>query len=132
MKKYLFIIILLAVLSHSKTYAAATDSTLKMLPDGRYFADVAYYNYATYTSADYNVKIKVKDGFVKLMYLNNGGVVHDGINSEGYQFTGGKIKVSKDKHTGKLEYTTQITISNGNNISSYNIHIEKEAAGEAE
>ena len=105
-------------------------SAQKTLPDGWYYARVAYYNYATYISADYNLKIKVKDGMVTLMHLNNGGVVHNGINNEGYQYTGGKIEANQDKKTGKIEYTTQISISNGRSISSYNISILKDTPDE--
>jgi hypothetical protein len=68
------------------------DTTQKTLPDGQYYADISYYNYATYTSADYNdLKVKVRDGQVILIHLNNGSVVHYDINNENYLYTGGKI-----------------------------------------
>src|SRR6202000_2727217 len=102
----------------------------KTLPDGWYYAQVAYYNYATYVSADYNLKVKVKDGIVTVMHLNDGGVVQNGINNEGYQYTGGKIEANKEKKTGKVEYTAQISISNGRSISSYTISILKDTPDE--
>ena len=89
-----------------------------------------YYNYASQVSAEYNLKLKMKDGLVIVIFLNNGGVVHDGINNEGYMYTGGKLSVHKDKRSGKLEYTAQVSISNGTNISSYKITITKEAPDE--
>src|SRR5258708_5057537 len=69
----------------------ATGSSQKTLTDGWYYAEVAYYNYATYLSADYTLKVKVKDGMVIIIYLNNGGILHWGINNENYLYTGGKL-----------------------------------------
>ena len=107
------------------------DTTQKTLPDGQYYADISYYNYATYISADYNdLKVKVKDGLVILIHLNNGGVVHNGINNENYMYTGGKLDAYKNKKTGKIEYNTLVSISNGSNISSYKITILKDAPDE--
>src|ERR1700761_8556746 len=102
MKKILFAVIFIAGFLSAKTYAAihpaAIDSTLKTLPDGQYFADVSYFRYPDNISADYSsIKLRVRDGLVHIVYLDNGRVIHDGINSEGYLFTGGKIKVRKDK-----------------------------------
>ena len=127
-----FLIILLLTLPLSNTNAGATVDQEKMLADGWYYAQVAYYNYATYISADYTLKLKVKDGIVIIIILNNGGVIHNRINNEGYLYTGGKLDVSKDKKTGKLEYTTLVSISNGRSISSYNISILKEAPDEGQ
>jgi len=79
-------------------------------------------------SAEYNLKLRVRDGIVRVIHLNNGGVVHDGINNEGYLYVGGQVKVKKNKRTGKLEYSAQVTISSTGIISTYTINIEKEAA----
>ena len=102
-----------------------TDTVKKTLPDGQYYADVSYYNYATSTSADYNLKIKVKDGLVTVIHLNNGGIIHNGINNENYLYTGGKIEAEINKKSGKISYSTQVSISNGNNISTYRLTISK-------
>lgn len=132
MKKYVLIVFLFAVLLHSKSYALinlkAADSTLKTLPDGQYFADVNYFRYPDNISAEYNLKLRVRDGIVRVIHLDNGRVIHDGINNEGYLYTGGVIKVKKDKHTGKLEYSAVVSISSAGAISTYTINIEKEAA----
>lgn len=137
MKKYVFIIIVLVACLDLKTHAkqlfkTATDTSEKQLPDGLYYADVSYYNYASYVSAEYNLKVKVKDGMVIVIHLNNGGAVHYGVNNENYLYTGGKLEANKDKKTGKLDYTTQVSISNGQNISSYNINIYKQTPDEAQ
>ena len=134
MKKYLFIVTLviasfdLMAKQHIKTII---DSTQKTLPDGQYYADISYYNYATYTSADYNdLKVKVRDGQIILIHLNNGGIVHYGINNENYLYTGGKLEGKKNKETARMEYTTQVSISNGNNIVNYKITILKDEPDE--
>jgi len=54
-------------------------------------------------------------------------VIHYGVNSENYMYTGGKLSAHADKHTGQVEYTTQVAISNGRNISTYSISILKES-----
>ena len=135
MKRYLLVILLstaaLCSRAHDRHFSKITgDTTQRTLPDGRYYADVDYYNYASQVSAGYNLKLKVKDGLVTVIFLNNGDAVHDGINNEGYMYTGGKLSVHKDKRSGKLEYTAQVSISNGTNISSYKITITKEAPDE--
>jgi len=128
MKKYLLIVGLLIGCLNLQAFTPATRNTQKTLTDGWYYAEVAYYNYATYLSADYTLKVKVKDGMVIIIYLNNGGVLHWGINNEGYLYTGGKLDVKEDKKSQKLQYTTQVSISNGRSISSYSISILREAA----
>ena len=137
MKKYLLIVSLLIGSLNIQATAAtaltpATGNTQKTLTDGWYYAEVAYYNYATYLSADYTLKVKVKDGMVIIIYLNNGGTLHWGINNEGYLYTGGKLDVKEDKKSQKLQYTTQVSISNGRSISSYSISILREAADGAD
>jgi hypothetical protein len=137
MKKQVFIIIVILAGFNLKTLAkqlfkAAADTSEKQLPDGLYYADVSYYNYASYVSAEYNLKVKVKDGMVIVIHLNNGGVVHYGINNENYLYTGGKLEANRDKKTGKLDYNTQVSISNGRNISSYNINISKHTPDETQ
>lgn len=134
MKKYLLIVILIVASvdlkanQHSKTFI---DTIQKTLPDGQYYADISYYNYATYTSADYSdLKVKVKDGQVIIIHLNNGGIVHYGINNENYLYTGGKLEGKKNKKTAKIEYMTQVSISNGNNIVVYKISILKDSPDE--
>ena len=131
MKKYLFVVVLAMAsfdLRAKPTIKTIIDTTQKTLPDGQYYADISYYNYATYTSADYNdLKVKVKDGQVIVIHLNNGGLVHYGINNENYLYTGGKLEGKKNKKTAKIEYTTQVSISNGNNIITYKITILKDA-----
>ncbi|MGZ3749868.1 MAG: hypothetical protein ACXVB0_10855 [Mucilaginibacter sp.] len=125
MKRFPLIFMLIITLINVSN--AQDSAPQKMLIDGYYYADVAYYNYATYTSADYNLKVKVKDGVVIVIYLNNGGVVHYGINNEDYLYTGGKLEINKDKKTGELQYSSQVSISNGRSISTYSISILKEA-----
>jgi hypothetical protein len=122
------IIILLLLIAPIVSVKAAPFQ--KTLPDGWYYAQVAYYNYATYVSADYNLKVKVKDGMVTVIRLNDGGVVHNGVNNDGYQYTGGKIEANQEKKTGKMEYATQISISNGRSITSYNISISQDTPDE--
>lgn len=100
------------------------------MPDGIYYANVAYYNYATFVNAEYTLKVRVKDGMVIIIHLNNGGVVHYGINNENYMYTGGKLGINRKNN--KLDYSTQVSISNGRDISSYTINILKEARDEAE
>ncbi len=134
MKKYLFIVTLVIAsfdLMAKQYIKTIIDSTQKTLPDGQYYADISYYNYATYTSADYNdLKVKVRDGQIILIHLNNGGVVHYGINNENYLYTGGKLEGKKNKKTARMEYTTQVSISNGNNIVNYKITILKDETDE--
>jgi hypothetical protein len=136
MKKCILILALFTLTLSAKSYAIkrinVEDTTLKTLPDGQYFADVSYFRYPDNISAQYNLKLRVKDGIVRVLHLNNGGVVHDGINSEGYLYTGGQVKVKKNKHTGKLEYTALVSISSAGVISTFTINIEKEAAGEGQ
>ena len=131
MKKIVLIIFLLTGFVNVKSYAAIRTDTLKTLPDGQYFADVTFFRYPDNTSAEYsNLKLRIRDGIVRVIHLNNGAAVHDGINNEGYMYVGGQVKVKKNKHTGKLEYTAQVTISSAGVISTYTISIEKEAADE--
>jgi hypothetical protein len=132
MKKFALILLFLCSLICTKSYSAPLHAdTLKTLPDGQYFADVTCFRYPDNISTEYsNLKLRVRDGIVRVLHLNNGGVIHDGINNEGYMYVGGLVKVKKNKHTGKLDYTAQITISSAGTISTYTISIEKEAAGE--
>ena len=134
MKKYLLIAMLIAACLDLKANQAINtipDTTQKTLPDGQYYADISYYNYATYTSADYNdLKVKVRDGQVILIHLSNGSVVHYSINNENYLYTGGKLEGKKNKKTAKIEYTTQVSISNGTNITNYKITILKDTPDE--
>ena len=122
-----FVILLFLVAPMVRSNAVPVQKTLS---DGWYYAQVAYYNYATYVSADYNLKVKVKDGMITVIHLNDGGLVHNGINNEGYQYTGGKVEVVKGKKTEQVEYTAQISISNGRSIVSYNISISKDTPDE--
>jgi len=133
LKKHLFVLGLILIFFNARSlagpYIKISDTTLKTLPDGYYYGNVDYFNYASSLSATYSdQKLKVREGIVRVIYLGDGGVIHDGINNEGYLYTGGKLKVSKNKRTGKLEYTAQVSISNGANIYSYKITITKEAA----
>lgn len=134
MKKYLFIVMLVIAscdLMAKPTIKTVIDTTQKTLPDGQYYADISYYNYATYTSADYSdLKVKVKDGQVIVIHLNNGGIIHYGINNENYLYTGGKLEGKKNKKTAKIEYTTQVSISTGTNITNYKITILKDTPDE--
>lgn len=124
--KPLFITFLLAIyLIPAK--AGPLSYPQNTLADGLYYANVSYYNYATFVSADYTLKIRVRDGIVSVIYLNNGGILHNRPNGANYQYIGGKLGVNKDKHTGKLEYTAQVSITSGTIITSYNISILKEA-----
>ena len=127
MKKY-WVIVVLLLTAYGKLQAKPITDTIKTLPDGQYYADVSYFNYPTTNSAEYNLKVRVRSGQVIIIHLDNGGVVHYGINNEGYLYTGGMLKVHQNKKANKLEYTTQVSISNGNTISTYNINITKEAA----
>ena len=133
MRKYLLVIGLILAFFNQKAFAAhpfkISDTTLKTLPDGQYYGNVDYFNYASSISATYSdLKLRVREGIVRVIYLSNGGILHDGINSDGYLYTGGQLKVNKDKRSGTLEYTAQVSISNGTNIYSYNITITREAA----
>jgi len=130
MKKIALVILLLCGLFCAKSYGSVLrPDTIKTLPDGQYFADVSLFRYPDNISAEFSsLKLRVRDGIVRVIHLNNGGVIHDGINNEGYMYVGGLVKVKKNKHTGKLEYTAQVTISSAGNISNYTISIEKEAA----
>jgi len=129
MKRGLLIAFLLLGFFLGKGYAALIHAdTLKTLPYGQYFADVTFFRYPDNISAEYNLKLRVRDGIVRVLHLNNGGVVHDGINNEGYMYVGGQVKVKNNKQTGKLEYTAQVTVSSAGTISTYTISIEKEAA----
>ncbi|MGZ3776538.1 MAG: hypothetical protein ACXVI9_02795 [Mucilaginibacter sp.] len=129
MKRGFLIAFLLFGAFLGKGYAALIPAdTLKTLPDGQYFADVTFFRYPDNISAEYNLKLRVRDGIVRVLHLNNGRVVHDGINNEGYMYVGGQITVKKNKHTGKLEYTAQVTVSSAGTISTYTISIEKEAS----
>jgi len=134
MKKIVLIIFLLTGFFSIKSHAAGLRSdTLKTLPDGQYFADVTYFRYPDNISAEYgSLKLRVRDGIVRVIHLDNGGVIHDGINNEGYLYVGGQVKVKKNKHTGKLEYSAQVTISSAGVISTYTINIEKEAADDGQ
>jgi hypothetical protein len=128
MKKVILVILLISGVSCLKSYGTPLHTdTLKTLPDGQYFADVNYFRYPDNISAEYNLKLRVRDGIVRVIHLNNGGIVHDGINSESYLYTGGIINVKKNKRTGKLEYSALVTISSSGTISTYTINIEKEA-----
>jgi hypothetical protein len=127
--KPLFITLLLAIcLIPAK--ARPCISPQNTLADGLYYANVAYYNYATFVSADYMLKLRVRDGIVSVIYLNNGGILHNRPNGSNYQYIGGKLVAKKDKHTDKLEYTAQVTITSGTVITSYSISILKEAPDE--
>jgi hypothetical protein len=134
MKKYLFTAMLVTAscdLMAKQYIKTVIDTTQKTLPDGQYYADISYYNYATYTSADYSdLKVKVKDGQVIVIHLNNGGIIHYGINNENYLYTGGKLEGKKNKKTAKIEYTTQVSISTGTNITNYKITILKDTPDE--
>jgi len=116
---------LLLILLFATTPAMCQQKTL---PDGLYYANISYYNYSTFVSADYsNLKVRVRDGMVIIVHLINGSVIHYGVNNENYMYTGGKLSAHTDKHTGIVEYTTQVAISNGRNISTYSISILKES-----
>ena len=129
MMKIALILFLLSGVFCSQSYGTPLRAdSLKTLPDGQYFADVTFFRYPDNVSAEYNLKLRVRDGIVRVIHLNNGGVVHDGINNEGYLYVGGQVKVKKNKRTGKLEYSAQVTISSTGIISTYTINIEKEAA----
>jgi len=134
MKKIVLVVLVLSGLFCAKGYGSAMHpDSLKTLPDGQYFADVTFFRYPDNISAEYSsLKLRVRDGIVRVIHLNNGGVVHDGINNEGYMYVGGQVKVKKNKRTGKLEYTAQVTISSTGIISTYTISIEKEAADEVQ
>ena len=130
MRKCLIVIVILLAASakiQAKAINDITQDTVKILPDGQYYADVSYFNYPSNNSADYNLKVRVRSGQVIIIHLDNGGVLHYGINNEGYLYTGGILKMHKDKKSNKLEYAAQVSISNGNTISTYNITITKDA-----
>ena len=130
MKKLLIIIVILLVACtkiQAKTIHKSAPDTVRILPDGQYYADISYFNYPTNNSAEYNLKVRVRSGQVIIIHLDNGGILHYGINNEGYLYTGGMLKAHKDKKTNKLEYNAQVSISNGNTISTYNITITREA-----
>lgn len=66
-----------------------------VLRDGKYNATVKYVSHTGY-EATYSVVVSVKNDRVVAIYFSNGGSVHNGYNSEGYSYNGGKLSPVRD------------------------------------
>jgi len=93
------------------------------LPDGRYYAIVEYYNYATYTRATYKLILEVRFASVVSIDFGNGGSVHSGYNSEGYYYTGGMLYPQTDYNGNIISFNGTVTVKDNNSIRTFQIVI---------
>ena len=88
---------------------------------GKTFNATVLYESSTGHKATYKLPVVVHNGSVdKIIFNNNGGCVHIGINHSGYKYYGGKLKYLSDVNA----YVTEVTIVNSNSWQKYTVVIE--------
>lgn len=122
MKSYI-ITILLFVLCLFTQESKGQFVSYNQLSNGKYEATV-YYSSTTRHQATYQLIVTVFNDAVTIIHFENNGSVHSGHNNEGYTYSGGTLKFSKDcngKITG-ASTTIKVKYSNGT-VVQYNIEL---------
>jgi len=74
---------------------------------GKKFNAVVFYESSTGHEATYRLPVIVNNGSVnKIIFNDNGGCVHIGINNSGYKYYGGKLEYIEEYDI----FTTEVTI----------------------
>lgn len=94
------------------------------IKDGWYEAIVKYSNFSTGTNSTYRLNVKVEYNSVVTIDFGNGGSVHNGINHEGYMFTGGYLSFEKDTEGIIIAAKATVSISDKNGMRYFDIRIE--------
>jgi len=71
---------------------AVRAATHNEVENGWYTARVRYVNWRTEYSADYTLRVKVRNDRVSNISFPKGGSVHKGRNNSGYDYSSGKIR----------------------------------------
>lgn len=88
---------------------------------GKTYNAVVFYESSTGHQATYTLPVVVNNGSVnKIIFNNNGGCVHVGINNSGYKYYGGKLEYAKEVDA----YYTEVTIVYSNSWQNFSIFIE--------
>ena len=88
---------------------------------GTTYNAVVFYESSTGFENTYNLPVVVNNGSVdKIIFDDNGGCVHVGINNSGYKYYGGKLEYDKDIDA----YTTEVTIVYSNSWQKYTVVIQ--------
>ena len=88
---------------------------------GKTFNALVLYESSTGHEATYKLPVVVNKGSVdKIIFNNNGGCVHVGINHSGYKYYGGKLKYLIDVNA----YVAEVTIVYPNSWQKYTVVIE--------
>lgn len=88
---------------------------------GTTYNAVVFYESSTGHEATYKLPVVVNGGAVKkIIFNNNGGCVHVGINNSGYKYYGGELKYIKEIEA----YATEVTIVYPNSWQKYTVVIE--------
>jgi hypothetical protein len=101
------------------------DNIQALLENGWYKATVDYFNYATGHMVEYILNVYVESNRVTKIDFGNGGSVHNGYNSSGYYYEGGRLKFQLNFSNQIIKATTTVTISMANgDIREYTITIK--------
>lgn len=96
----------------------------KALEDGWYKAIVQYTNTGTSYKATYNLRVKVSNDNVTMIEFGD-GYLHSGINSSGYHWSGGALRLSTDINGNVTSASTTVNIIDKDIAPKvYTIHIK--------
>lgn len=113
MKTYI-VATFLAVLCFVTQEAKGQFVSYNQIENGKYEATV-YYSSSTGHRTKYQLVVTVFNDAVTTIHFNNNGSVHSGYNNEGYSYSGGSLRFSKD-YNGKItgaSTTVEVKYSNG-------------------
>lgn len=88
------------------------------IENGKYEATVYYNSNSTRHRAKYQLVVTVFNDAVTTIHFDNKGSVHSGYNNEGYSYSGGDLRFSRD-YNGKItgaSTTVDIRYSNGTRV----------------
>lgn len=122
MKNYI-IITLLSLLCLFTQEAKGQFVSYNQISNGKYEATV-YYSSSTGHRATYQLIVTVFNDAVTIIHFGNNGSVHTGYNNEGYTYSGGTLRFSKD-YNGKItgaSTTVKVKYLNGT-LVQYNIEL---------
>lgn len=99
----------------------ATYTPSETVVTGKTYNATVFYKSSTGYENTYTLPVVVNNGSVdKIIFNNNGGCVHIGINNSGYKYYGGDLEYVEEIKA----YTTEVTIVYSDSWQKFNIFIE--------
>lgn len=93
-------------------FVTNTYSMSAWIKNGDYTANVGYYSYTGH-KARYTLRVKVENGYISVIYFEDGGYLHT--NSDSYYFDGGKLSPIRDQKGTLIAAEGEVIITDKKN-----------------